>query len=77
MATRCAHRQAEPVVLSTGEIVACVCIECLDPLSAGYVEDQRERAEQAAFCRHDETVELTMFGSAKRSFMCVDCGSWL
>ena len=77
VATRCAHRQAEPVTLSTGETVACVCIECFDSLPPNRILDQRDRAEVEAFCEHDDTVELTMFGSAKREFNCIACGAWL
>jgi hypothetical protein len=77
VAARCAHRQAEPVVLSTGEVVASVCIECYAPLSADYIDSQRERAERTAFCEHDEKAEITMFGEAKRSYICIDCGTML
>ena len=41
---RCAHRQAEPVILCTGELVACVCVECFEPLPARWVETQRRKA---------------------------------
>ena len=77
VATRCAHRQAEPVVLSTGETVASICIECFESLASDYIGNQRERAEREAFCEHLDTWELTAFGSAKRSFNCIDCGAWL
>lgn len=77
VATRCAHRQAELVVLSTGETVASICIECFESLASNYIGNQRERAEREAFCEHLETVELTTFGSAKRTFTCIDCGAWL
>lgn len=72
----CTHRQAEPVILSTGEVVACVCIDCFGSLPADRIDDQHERAEREAFCEHPDTVELTTFGSAKRSYTCIDCGAW-
>ena len=75
---RCNHQQAEPVVLSTGETVACVCISCLAGLSAGYVEQQRRRAEVAAYCDHSDVVELAEFGKEPADWdrMCTTCGAW-
>lgn len=35
---RCRHPQVEPVTLSTGELVACVCIDCYEQLPADYIE---------------------------------------
>lgn len=45
---RCRHPQAEPVILTTGELVACVCIGCYQPLPAGYIEDQAKQAHLEA-----------------------------
>ena len=75
---RCTHQQAEPVVLSTGETVACVCIICLSALSADWVTNQRRRAEQTAHCAHDDLIELGMFGQhpADADRICRDCGAW-
>lgn len=64
---RCQHPQAEPVIPTTGELVACVCIGCYEQLSADYIEQQAERAHLAAYCRHSGTrfVQST----------CSECGS--
>lgn len=71
----CWHRQAEPVTLSTGEVVACICIECYQQLSLGYIEDQRKRAEIAANCDHDDWVDITGFGDQYRRYICLYCGT--
>lgn len=49
---RCRHPQAEPVILTTGELVACVCIGCYQPLPADYIESQAEQAQREAYCTH-------------------------
>lgn len=72
---RCAHQQAEPVVLSTGETVACVCIACLGSLSANWVDDQRHRAEIAAHCAHDNLIDITAFGQVETDHLCNGCGA--
>lgn len=72
----CAHRQAEPVVLSTGEAVACVCTTCLAPLSATWIDDQRRRAEITAYCAHEDLVDITGFGKVEREIICATCGAW-
>lgn len=74
---RCQHPQAEPVILSTGELVACVCVTCFNPLPADYIERQAERAHLEAHCTHSNTVEITAFGEANRRYTCIGCGSWL
>lgn len=70
----CSHRQAEPVVLSTGELVACVCIACLAALSADWIDNQRERAVRIAYCDHGDQIEITQFGQAVRQYLCNGCG---
>lgn len=78
----CLHRQAEPVELTTGEIVACVCIECLQPLPADHIarqirdawdEARRERLRKT--CPHTESVEIITFGMAEAEHMCLWCGT--
>jgi hypothetical protein len=72
----CAHQQAEPVVLSSGETVACVCITCFSTLSADYIAGQRERAESIANCSHEDLIDITQFGKVPGSdLVCAGCGS--
>lgn len=73
----CAHQQAEPVILSTGELVACVCINCYAQLPDTYIVTQRTRAEREAHCQHADLVEMTKLGQAERSYLCVECGAYL
>lgn len=72
----CRHQQAEPVILSTGETVACVCIACLGPLSADWIDKQRATAEARAFCAHDpaDQVEIVAFGDQLIRVLCAECG---
>lgn len=75
--SRCVHLQAEPVALSTGEQVACICIGCHQQLPAGYIEDQATKAHREAYCTHEDSLEVTRFGSPDRTYACGDCGSWV
>jgi hypothetical protein len=73
---RCPHRQAEPVILSTGEQVACVCIACFAPLAAGWIIDQRSTAERVARCAHDDLIDISAFGEYPGSHqICAGCGA--
>lgn len=63
---RCRHPQAEPVILSTGELVACVCIGCYQQLSASYIKDQADDAHRLAYCSHR--------GSRFSRSTCSECG---
>lgn len=73
----CPHAQAEPVVLSTDETVACVCIACLDSLPANWIGQQRDRAEREAHCDHDQTWDDRRLGSRTARRHCNGCGmSW-
>lgn len=74
---RCRHPQAEPVILTTGELVACVCIGCYQQLPADYIGWQRDRSYVEAYCTHDDKVEVTAFGKADREYNCTACGSWI
>lgn len=73
----CPHRQAETVELCTGEVVACICIACLDRLPAGWIDQQRERAEREARCDHRELMmRLQMgVGVALHPKVCGECGA--
>lgn len=72
---RCRHRQAEPVVVD-GVAVACVCIECTEPLRADYIDSQRERAERTARCDHDDLIDISSFGELPGSHTtCAACGA--
>jgi hypothetical protein len=69
----CAHRQADWVTLSTGEVVATVCVECLAALPADYIARQVARAEREAFCEHSETTELTTLSDPTPVIVCRAC----
>lgn len=71
----CSHRQAEPVLLNTGELVACVCIACLRALPYDWISDQMHRAYREAHCEH-EWIEMPTLGSAEVDAQCRDCGTW-
>lgn len=71
---RCRHQQAEPVVLCTGEMVACICTRCFEQLPAGYIDTQREWAEIAAYCDHDDEIDVQAFADPHPVFMCLRCG---
>lgn len=58
----CTHDQAEPVVLSTGEVVACVCVACIEALPADWIANQYRRAEREAWCTHENWVADIRFG---------------
>lgn len=70
----CRHPQAEPVILSTGELVACVCITCLERLVAHYIRVQYRDAEREAYCTHDHELDITGFGQAELTLICSRCG---
>lgn len=72
----CAHNQAEPVILSTGELVACVCISCLRALPFDWITNQVSRGHREAFCAHQEWIEMPMFGRVEVDATCRDCGAW-
>lgn len=73
--SRCPHRQAEPVVLTTGETVACLCVVCLEALPADYVDRQRDTAHAIAVCLHEDTAEITTWGSPAYGYeICTACG---
>jgi hypothetical protein len=60
----CAHRDAVPVVLSTGELVAALCPSCDAQLPAKFLS-----------CSHAESIEITSFGESQRSYICNGCGT--
>jgi hypothetical protein len=70
----CQHPQAEPVVLITGETVACVCISCMAQLRPDYIEDQHEAAYRRAYCEHGEQVEIRSFDRWLATPICTECG---
>lgn len=71
---RCRHPQAEPVILSTGEQVASVCIGCYHQLPAEYIHGQAEKAHREAYCTHDNEVDITGFGQVEATTTCIKCG---
>lgn len=73
----CPHRQAEPVVLITGETVATVCVECLTPLPADYIDKQLHKAARVAFCEHQETIGIGTWSQSEPWRMCQDCDGFL
>jgi hypothetical protein len=70
----CWHEQAEQVVLSTGETVACVCTGCLEALPANYVARQYELAYRVAYCPHDDIVEAGSWEDPGLVRICTSCG---
>lgn len=74
--TYCAHRQAEPVILSTGEVVACVCVACYAQLPARYIRDQYDKALLYAYCKHKDRVDLAELGKEPVNWdqICQGCG---
>ena len=68
----CRHVQAEPVVLSTGETVACVCIWCFEPLPADYIARQAALCEREAYCAHGTLISVNAEGMTSWEF-CADC----
>ena len=66
------------MILSTGELVACVCIECFTPLEMGYIIQQRRETERAAYCKHQDRVTLSSWGSELETEVCTECsaGPW-
>jgi hypothetical protein len=53
LAGGCPHQRAEPVILCTGEQVACICTRCYRQLPETWILDQRARTEREAYCQHD------------------------
>lgn len=41
LAGGCPHRQSEPVTLSTGELVACICVKCYRQLPADWITSEQ------------------------------------
>lgn len=72
----CPHAQADTVVLCTGELVACICITCLDKLPAHWISRQREHAETVARCTHEDLIELRDLGQLHPDYTCNRCGAW-
>lgn len=72
----CAHPQAEPVILSTGEQVACICLnpDCYQQLPADYITTQRDIAELRACCEHENRIDLIELGTVDWDQICQDCG---
>jgi hypothetical protein len=61
---RCAHVNAEPVELITGEVVAAVCADCLTKLPPEWLG-----------CDHTTAVDITSFGLPPGSeVICNGCG---
>lgn len=74
----CQHQQAETVELCTGEVVACICIACLDRLPAGWIDDQRTRAEREARCGHRALLQNLQMGvgvGLANPHRCGECGA--
>lgn len=71
----CRHTQAEPVMLSTGELVASVCVSCLSALPADWISNQAEKAHREAFCEHAEWIEMPELGRVEVDAICRDCGA--
>lgn len=70
----CPHQQAEPVKLSSGELVACICISCFEQLPMAFIQRQKTDAMREAFCKHETRVELVELGSLDVEAMCIGCG---
>lgn len=72
----CAHTQAHEVIISGGEVVACVCanVDCLQQLPPIYIAVQVERAWRVAHCRHGSWIELTELSKAESDYICMTCG---
>lgn len=72
----CPHLRAEPVILSTGEQVACVCASCLRQLPREWISNQRDRAHREAFCKHEEWLEMPELGRLAVDAQCRACSTW-
>lgn len=68
----CRHQQAEPVVLSTGELVACVCIWCWEQLPPGYIAGQIELCLKQAYCPHGTFITISAAEGWSWNY-CTDC----
>lgn len=58
VAADCPHDVAEPVVLSTGELVAAVCAACLQELPKEWGCSECEWAEVRLLCRAQPELRL-------------------
>jgi hypothetical protein len=72
----CRHPQADTVVLSTGEVAACVCVGCFAELPADYIDRQLQAAHLQATCSHEDAEYVMTAGSAipVRKF-CTECSA--
>ncbi len=59
----CAHRDAVPVTLNTGELVAALCPSCDAQLPARWLG-----------CSHENAIDTPMLGQRPGQFLCNDCG---
>lgn len=62
MSALCGHKDAEPVRLSTGEIVAALCPACDERLSARFLD-----------CEHPQPIDCTALGDPEPRFFCSGC----
>lgn len=60
----CAHRDALPVTLSTGELVAALCPSCDVQLPGKFLG-----------CPHPESIALPEMGQWRCWYLCNDCGA--
>lgn len=58
----CTHRRTEPVVLTTGETVGHVCVECLEQLPERWLD-----------CDH-QPVSIKRLSDAHETRLCASCG---
>lgn len=63
------------MILSTGELVACVCIECFQPLASGYIAKQQRDAAVAAYCKHEFRTRIQSWGREIDFEQCMECRS--
>lgn len=72
----CRHLRAEPVILCTGEQVACVCVSCFRQLPRDWISNQRDHAHREAFCQHEEWLEMPELGRLAVDAQCRACSTW-
>lgn len=58
----CAHTDAVPVTLTTGETVAALCPSC-----------DRQLPAEAVGCEHEAGIEITALGQRWPSYFCSKC----
>lgn len=68
----CRHQQAEPVVLCTGELVACVCCLCWEQLPPDYIERQVALCLNQAYCPHGTVITMSVTEGMSWKY-CSDC----